>query len=143
MTTDTYKHTFKRNLSDKEKTQILDLAKASVLDRVNADVYLSWDDLHFIVPFWTSRQNLFAGVDKGKFTFDSSNTLTYQISHVKILIIGLIFAVTLAIGSGQTEGVLFVFGMIIVLNWLTTKVRHGFFFKDIVSTADTILNEEK
>lgn len=138
MTTNTYKYTFQRTLSDKEKAQILDLAKTSVLDKVKAEFYLSKDDLQFNVPFLTSKQNLFSTVDKGKFTFNN-NTFTYKIFNLKSLTFLIIFAFTLAFGSGHIKFFLIIFGTLIFLNMITLKVRHNFFFKDLVSRAETSL----
>ncbi|PBQ33531.1 hypothetical protein CNR22_17690 [Sphingobacteriaceae bacterium] len=139
MLTNSYRHKFKRALSDKEKRELIDHVKASILNKVKADVYLSWDDLHFTVPFWVNNWNLFAMVDKGEFRFDSDTTLIYKIYYLKTFIIGLMIALTLAIGTREIVVVLVMFTFLITINWLTRRLRHHFFFNEIVSYADSLL----
>ena len=142
MTTQIYRHTFKRAFSDKEKNHLLDYIKTSILNKVKADIYLSWDDLHFKIPFWTTKLNLFASVDKGKFRFDNNDTLLYEISYLKTFIIGLIFAATLAIATGQILIVLSMFTILFLLNWLTMINRHKAFFNDLVFYSDTLIDNK-
>ncbi|MDP3558069.1 MAG: hypothetical protein Q8T03_11910 [Bacteroidota bacterium] len=142
MTTTIYRHTFKKAFSDKEKSLLLEHIKSTILHKVKADIYLSWDDLHFKIPFLTNNLNLFAMVDKGKFQFDNNSTLLYEITYLKTSIFGFIVALTLAITSGQILMVLSMFAALLLINWLIIKNRHNAFFNDLVFYADTNFDDK-
>lgn len=146
MTSIKFKHTFNRSLSDNEQGIIIETIKSSILSNVNAEITFNGDILFFKVPFIIHNLNLFSNVNNGKFVFENNTSLTYEISFFKNFIIGMIFALLLALSTRELQLFLVVLIMFIVgsiLNWLATKYKHSYFFNDILLKSKLKLDRRK